>query len=114
MTQVESQPFPGQRTDEVEQKNTQRLIFRDGNHALHVQALYAWLHPDLHDVPGIDWTKMPSRVIGALINGVGHSSHAPHIALATASALGAIGASSLHTYALDLKNLLSSLHTHCE
>lgn len=60
-----------------------RLNFSDSSkHEEHVQALLIWLHPDLRDLPGIDWTKLPSRVIGYLLQTVKDAPYAPHVALA--------------------------------
>jgi hypothetical protein len=67
-----------------------RINFSDGNHALHVQILLTWLPDDLHDAPGIDWTQLPSAVIGYLVNTVAENPWAPSLALAAAVGRGAM------------------------
>lgn len=113
MTRASSEPFSNQAASQTNQQNSQHVNFRDGNHESHVQALYAWLHPALRDLPGIDWSKLSSRVIRTLVSIPGDSPHAPHIALAIGTAIGVIGASSLHYRVGELHALLSFVRTHC-
>jgi len=86
--------------------DTSRLNFSDGNHLLHVQALYEWLPADLRDAPLIDWTRFPSSTIAYLTNSVDNSPFAGHIALALICAAGALKGSSLKTAAALLNGLL--------
>jgi hypothetical protein len=67
---------------EPSQQNEHRVNFRSAEHDLYVQLFYAWLHPDLRDLPGINWAEMPDTVTSYLVNAVGNSPYAPHIALA--------------------------------
>jgi len=110
MTRVSQESFARQRAS---QQNSHQVNFRDDHHASHVQALGDWLHPDLRDLPGIDWSKLSSRVIRTLVSIPGDSPHAPHIALATGTAIGVMGASSLRYRVSDLHALLSFVRTHC-
>ena len=86
--------------------DTSRLNFSDGNHLLHVLALYAWLPADLRDAPLIDWTRFPSSTIAYLIHSVDNSPFAGHIALALICATGALKGSSFKTAAALLNGLL--------
>src|SRR3989442_5687231 len=80
-----------------------RINFSDGNHALHLQTLLTWLPDDLHDALGIDWTHLPSAVIGYLVNTVGESPWASSLVLAAEVGRGAMNE-------LALKNSISCLH----
>jgi hypothetical protein len=92
----------------------QRVNYRDGNHEAHVQALQAWLHPDLRDLPDIDWASMPGRVIGYLVNTLSDSPHAPHVTFALGTALGAVSACYLHDLASRLHLFLRPIPKQCE
>ena len=74
--------FSNQEPLEPSEQNKPRVDFRNADHALHIQSFYAWLHPDLRDLPGIAWTELPGTVTSYLVNAVGDSPYAPHIALA--------------------------------
>ena len=100
---------------EPSERNKHHVDFRNADHhALQVQSFYAWLHPDLHDLPGIAWTEMPSIVVSYLVKTVGNSSYAPHIALAVGTALGAVAPLTLRYFAARLNILLDSIRTHCD
>lgn len=66
----------------------QRVNFSDGNREKHLQVFYEWLPADLHEAPQIDWTKLPSYVIGYFVHTVGRSPFAGHLALAAGVASG--------------------------
>jgi hypothetical protein len=87
--------------------STRRINFSDGNRALHVQALFAWLPEDLHDAPGIDWTPLPSTVIGYLVNTVGKNPWASSLALAAGIGRGAMKEQALKISISCLNCLLS-------
>ncbi len=93
--------------------STPRINFSDGDHALHVQALFAWLPKDLHDAPGIDWTQLPSEVIGYLVNTVGESPWASSLALAAGIGRGAMKNMSLKKSIMKLNALLRSIQSLC-
>jgi len=95
------------------QQNGHRANFRRTDHDQQVQLFSAWLHPDLHHLPGIDWAEMPASVTGYLVHAVGDSPYAPHIALAVGAALGSFAPLTLRSYAAGLNILLNTIRTHC-
>ena len=107
--------FSNQEPLEPFQQNKHRVDFRNADHhALQVQSFYAWLHPDLRDLPGIAWTEMPGIVASYLVKTVGDSPYAPHIALAVGTALGAVAPFTLRYFAVSLNILLNAIRTHCD
>src|SRR5215472_17164533 len=82
-------------------------------HDLNAQSFYAWLHPDLRDLPGIDWATMPGTVSSYLVNTVSDSPFAPHIALAVGTALGSVAPATLRSFAARLNVLLNAMRMHC-
>src|SRR5260221_2781014 len=90
-----------------------RINFSDGDHALHVQALFAWLPEDLHDAPGIDWTQLSSEVIGYLVNTVSESPWASSLALAAGIGRGAMKKRSLKKSIMRLNALLRGIQSLC-
>jgi hypothetical protein len=106
--------FSNQEPLEPSQLNEHRVNFRNADHDLHIQLFYAWLHPDLRDLPGIDWTEMPGAVTSYLVNMVGDSPYAPHIALAIGTALGSFASLTLRHFAASLNTLLNTVRTHCD
>lgn len=105
--------FANQDPQDPFQQNQQRVNFRNGEHDLHAQSFYAWLHPDLRNLPGIDWATMPGTVTSYLVNAVGDSPYAPHIALAVGTALGSVAPGTLRSFAARLNMLLNAIRTHC-
>ena len=105
--------FANQDPQDPFQQNQQRVNFRNGEHDLHAQSFYAWLHPDLRNLPGIDWATMPGTVTSYLVNAVGDSPYAPHIALAVGTALGSVAPATLRSFAARLNILLNAIRTHC-
>jgi len=54
-----------------DQARPQRLNFSNtAQREAHVQAFLAWLPPILHTAPGIEWSRLPSRVMGYLVRTV--------------------------------------------
>src|SRR5260370_7596235 len=94
------------------QEDEHRVKLKRGNHDLHIQLFSAWLHPDLRDLPGIDWTEMPASVTGYLMHTVCDSPYAPHIALSVGTALGSFAPLTLRSFAAGLSTLLNTLPTH--
>ncbi|BCL79225.1 hypothetical protein ccbrp13_16900 [Ktedonobacteria bacterium brp13] len=90
---------------------TRRINFSDGDHALHVQAFFAWLPEDRHDAPGIDWTQLSSEVIGYLVNTVGESPWASSLALAAGIGRGAMKKRSLKKSIMRLHALLRGIQS---
>src|SRR5947199_9447308 len=93
--------------------STRRINFSDGNRALHVQALLAWLPEELHDAPGIDWTQLPSGVIGYLVNTVGKSPFAASLAIAASVGKGAMKGQTLLQGIRSLNRLLRGIQCRC-
>jgi hypothetical protein len=107
--------FSNQEPLEPSDRNKHRATFRNADHhALQVQSFYAWLHPDLHDLPGIAWTEMPGTVASYLVKTVGDSPYAPHIALAIGTALDAVAPLTLMQFAARLNFLLNAIRLHCD
>src|SRR6266700_3669462 len=92
---------------------TRRINFSDENRALHVQTLLTWLPDDLHDTPDIDWTQLPSVVIGYLVNTVGKKPWASSLALAAAVGRGAMNERALRISISGLNCLLSNVQKLC-
>jgi hypothetical protein len=90
-----------------------RINFSDENRALHLQAFFAWLPKDLHEALGIDWTQLPSSVIGYLMNTVGEHSWASSLALAAAVGKGAMKERALQVSISCLHCLLSNVQKIC-
>ena len=98
---------------EESRSTTRRVNFSDDNRELHLQVFYKWLPPDLQDTPFVDWTKLPSKAIGYLVNTVKDSPWAAHIALAAVAAQGGMGEYTLITLITRLNHVLRNLHTFC-
>jgi hypothetical protein len=73
------------------------------------EAFFAWLPQELHDAPGIDWTKLPSEIMGYCVKTIGGSPDAATLALAAASLHGAVSLSSHRTNLKEITRLLRSL-----
>ncbi len=100
--------------ESVARPTTTRWInFSDGNRALHLQALFTWLPDDLCDVPCIDWTHLPSAVIGYLVNTVGESPWASSLVLAALVGRGAMNELALLKSISCLNRLLRNVQKFC-
>ena len=53
------------------------------------EAFFAWLPKELHDAPGIDWTKLSPDIMRYCISTIENSPDAPVLAIAAASLHGA-------------------------
>jgi len=91
----------------------QRVNFADAHRELHLQAFYAWLPCELTGVPGIDWSRVSSKVLGYFVNAVGDSPDAICVALAVGTAIDSIAQRTLLNYATHLHSLLKSLRQAC-
>jgi hypothetical protein len=107
MTQTTTEAFSSQRKQDSLRQDKRRINFSNGDHEQHLQMLKAWLHPDLRDLPGVDWTNLPSKIIGYLIDTVGDSPYAPHLALAALAASGPITTHSLRSMLSTLYGLMN-------
>src|SRR6266487_6228692 len=87
-----------------------RLNFSDENsRQAHLDALYAWLPEDLRTAPYIDWSAVPSPVIGYLVQTVGTDVSAPYMALALGALLGGMTTASLKNQLVCLRSLLREM-----
>src|SRR5216683_3153223 len=91
---------------EESRSTTRRVNFSDSNREIHLQVFYKWLPPGLQDTPFVDWTKLPSKVIGYLVNTVKDSPWAAHVALAAVAAQGGLGEYTLLSDITRLNRLL--------
>ncbi len=90
-----------------EQARPKRLNFSDAaQREAHVQAFLAWLPPILHTAPGIEWERLPSRVMGYFIRTVADGPDAIPLAFAVGCAMDAMKKLSLYTHGKALASLL--------
>ncbi len=99
--------------DDAQKPRNHPLRFFDWDRESQLQAFFAWLPEELHDAPGIDWTKIPSRTMGYCIRTVGNSPDAPALAMAAAVAYGAMTNPSLQNLIVSLKHLFQGLRDVC-
>jgi hypothetical protein len=78
-----------------------------------LQAFFAWLPRELHDAPGIDWTQLPPTVMGYCVNTIGKSPDRTHLAVAVASAFGAIKNHTLLHLVGHLHRFFQTLRSKC-
>jgi hypothetical protein len=97
----------------TKRKRTTNAHFADQGPELQLQEFLAWLPPELLDAPGIDWTTLPSGVMGYLVRSVKDSVHAPYLAVAAASLMGALKGYVLRKSIGNLHTLLSTLEETC-
>ena len=69
---------------------TPRVSFWDDNRELHLQLFFNWLPEEFHDLPLIDWTQLPSKVLGYFVNSVGDSPFAIPLAIAAFAGVGPV------------------------
>lgn len=103
---------PRKQKDRLKQKPSQRtrLNFSDeSSRQSHLDALYSWLPEDLQTAPYIDWSQVPSSIIGYLVRTIGADVSAPYMALALGSLLGGMTAASLKGQMVALRALLREM-----
>lgn len=83
MQDVSSPPTP-ENTDAQKRKHARR--FTDWDREDQIAAFFPWLPKELHNAPGIDWTRFPSRTMGYCIHAIGNTPDAGVLAVAIASA----------------------------
>lgn len=81
--------------------------------ALQKQEFFNWLPAELHNAPGIDWTALPSRVMGYLVRQVGNSPDAPLLAVAAGATVGAVADYGLLQMIGQLNVLLRTIRQVC-
>jgi|SRR6266487_501546 len=92
---------------------TRRINFSDDNRALHLQAFFSWLPEEFHETPHIDWTRLPSRVMGFLVNGVGDIPFAVPLALAAAVGYGPLNELGARNRLMAISSLLRDVQARC-
>jgi len=105
-TSVAQAPAPSATTNK-------RVNFSDGNRAAHLHAFYEWLPKDLHDAPGIAWTRLSSRILGYCVHTIGENPDKGAVALAIGTAISALGQTSLHQYLSRFYHLLCTIRKVC-
>ncbi len=78
-----------------------------------LQAFFAWLPEELRQIPGFDWSQLPAEVMGLCIRSSDTSPDAAYLAMAAATAFGAVTTVSLLSMLGNLKALFHTLRTEC-
>ncbi len=76
-------------------------------------AFFAWLPKELHDAPGIDWTKLPPQVMGYCVRTIGQSQDSAFLAVAAAELSRAVSLASARTSLKRVYGLLRSIRATC-
>jgi hypothetical protein len=95
----------------TQRKRRRHLYFAELERESQLQAFFAWLPQELHDAPGIDWTKLPPRVMGYCVHTIGESPDAASLAMALAAALGGMKQHTLYHTVMLLNGLLRRLRS---
>ncbi len=103
-TDAPHQERPGGRSKPL---NLSNPLERDA----HIAAFLAWLPKVLRDAPNIDWSRLPSSVMGYLLRHMVDNPDSIAITLAVGCIMHAVKKRSLHTYCSQLTNLLRRLRT---
>jgi hypothetical protein len=90
-----------------------RVNFSDENRDLHLQAFFNWLPQEFHEAPHVDWTQLPSRVMGTFVNAAGDSPFAISLALAAFAGFGPMGELNVRTRLSQVNSLLRDVQAHC-
>ncbi len=98
----------------LHEQSAPKVNFADANRVTHLQTFSTWLPRELRDAPGIDWSRVSSKVLGYFVNTVGESPDAICIALAVGTAIDSIEQRTLLNYVSHLHNLLRKLRKVCE
>jgi hypothetical protein len=96
------------------QKRKHRLRFVTWDREDQLQAFFAWLPKELHDAPGIDWTRIPPSTMGYCVRTIGNSPDAAVLALAVASMLGGFTTYALRNAIGQLNTLFKTLRAECQ
>src|SRR5260221_4996077 len=108
MQDVSSLQIP-ENTNAQERKHARRFI--DWNKEDQIAAFFRWLPNELHDAPGIDWTRLPSRTMGYCIHAIGNTTDAGVLAVAIASAQSGLATHSQIQLLRALSHLLRDLRS---
>lgn len=90
-----------------------KVHFSDDNRPLHLQAFFLWLPQEFHKTPHIDWTQLPSRVMGYLVNVVKDSPFAVALAIAAAAGNGPMNERGRRNRLNGINCLLRDIQAHC-
>src|SRR5260370_36522244 len=92
-------------------KHAHRFVEWDRQDQL--DAFFTWLPTELHDAPGIDWSKLPPQVMGYCVCTASQSPDATMLALAAASAHGSLTTNSLLSLVGAFSRLFVTLRSQC-
>lgn len=90
-----------------------RVKFSDDNRARHLETFFKWLPEDFHDTPCIDWMRLPSRVMGYLVNTVRDSPFAVSLAIAAAVAYGPLNEFAVRHRLTSVNCFLQEIQVRC-
>src|SRR5882724_11055886 len=93
--------------------STRRVNFSDDHRELHLQAFFNWLPKEFHATPHVNWTRLPSRVIGYLVRTVAGSPFAVPLALAAFAGCDSLNEVVLKHHLIGAHLLLRSIQTRC-
>src|SRR4051794_12068094 len=96
-------------TDAQKRKHVRR--FADWDREDQLEAFFIWLPKELHDAPGIDWARLPSRTMGYCIHAIGDTPDAAILAIAIASAQSALSTHSQLQLLKALSHLFRTLRS---
>ncbi len=110
----EISPLDERHTRTSQPKSNHFVRFTEWDREDQLQAFFAWLPKELHETPGIEWTTFPPELMGYCVRTVGESLYAASLAMAAASALGAIDSRTLLSLIGNLDHLLRILREICQ
>lgn len=94
-------------------ESVRRINFSDDNRDLHIQAFFNWLPQEFHETPHVDWTRLPSKVMGTLVNAVRDSPFAIALALAAFAGYGPMNERAMRACLQEVNGLLRDVQAHC-
>ncbi len=107
----ETTPTDNHTQQTSKRKHAHRFVEWDRQDQL--DAFFTWLPTDLHDAPGIDWSKLPPQVRGYCVCTASQSPDAAMLALAAASAHGSLTTNSLLSLVGAFSRLFVTLRSQC-
>jgi hypothetical protein len=85
--------------------------FNEWGREAQFEAFLAWLPPELHNAPGVQWSQFPAEVMGYCVRTISTSPDASILAMAVASAQGAMTNRTYLAFAGCLNRLFRALRT---
>jgi hypothetical protein len=107
LTGVSSKEHENRKT----QTNKSLVDFHKWDREAQFEAFLAWLPLELHHVPGVHWSQLPTEVMGYCVRTISNSPDTPILAMAVASAQGAMTNRTYLTFAGCLNRLFRALRT---